>query len=556
MSSIFTFRRAPALQSRRLQHRSRRRGVAFVYTALGLAVALMMAAVVIDIGMLYQRKAAMQSAADPAALAGAYTLANFGEPYDAYLKAGEMAARPENGGYTAIAPIPGNTSKNYVAQLGGTKFDTVYPAYDETGAQRNNWFQVTLSRPQSSIFGGMWPLNIGSYGVSVTATALYETLAPLEIKGTGTYGVAPGPVNLSLFGPAGRYSYGDAYSTEFLDDGRTRNPKYNSKGYDFRVSVPRNQGSSTLDIFDPDCYNANGAINASATAIDELRTRNGNGTIKDATTTRYSLYFDNNTAKTSDDVLIGSREWGADGADSDMKWVEAFEFNRQAYGNGNFRLNVKSTAGSSENGFDLRVGPKREETTTTETERYITGYRRYKGYASQRTTFTLADGSKVTVPRGSNYDFYDSSDPIFATRDKTVTTPAPPWDPNNGTAIQAIGHLPINFNVDGTIRMKLGKVPPKAGGADLIIRKFDTDVKAQSIIYTCDLLPGQSWKGTLSTDGTFATDRIRIPKSYRDLTTAGTWYAEYVAGNQDTSVWDMSYNGVGDGSPGSIKLVR
>ena len=515
----------------------------------------MIAAVVIDIGLLYQRKAAMQRAADSAALAGAYTLANFGDPYDAYLSAGDMAARPENGGYTSVQPVPGNTSKKYVAEVGKTKFATVYPAYDESGVQRNNWFQVTISRPQSSLFGGMWPLNIGSYGVSVTATALYDTLAPLEIKGTGTYGVAPGPVNLSVFGPGGRYSYGDCYSTEFLNDGVTRNPKYNSNGYDFRVTVPRTQQKSVLEIFDPDCYNSNGSINASAAAIDELRTRNGNGTIKDATVTRYSLYFDNNTATPRDDVLVGTRDWGADGADSDMKWVEAFNFDRRDYGNGNFRLNVKSISGSSENGFDLRVGPKREATTTHETETYISGYKHYTGYTYYRLQGTLPSGTKYNIPPGP-YDIYDYNDPIYATRDKVVTTAAPEWDPNNGTAIQAVGHLPINFNVDGKIKMTLGKVPPQAGGADLIIRKFDTDVAAQSIVYTCDQLPGQSWKGKLSTDGTFATDTIRIPKSYRSLTTAGTWYAEYVAGNQDTSVWDMSYTGVGDGNPGQIKLVR
>ncbi len=104
--------------------------------------------------------------------------------------------------------------------------------------------------------------------------------------------------------------------------------------------------------------------------------------------------------------------------------------------------------------------------------------------------------------------------------------------------------------------MMLGKVPPQAGGSDLIIRKFDTDINSKTITYTCDKLPGKSWPGTLSTDGTFATDTLRIPDSYRSLAESGTWYAEYVAGNQDTSVWDMSYTGNGPGKPGQIRLVR
>lgn len=503
----------------------RRRGVAFVYTALGLAVALMVAAIVVDVGMLYQRKASMQRAADSAALAGAYTLANFGTSNDAYLAAGGMAARPENGGYTDVKQLPGFTSQ-YVANVGNSKFSVSYPATDESGIQHNNWFKVTISRPEPAMFSGMWPLNRKELGVTASATALYDTLAPLEIKGQGTYGVAPGPVNLSVFGPNGRYSYGDCYSTRFLNDGKTPNPNYNRNGYDFIVNVPATQRQTEVEIFDPDCYNAGGATDASATAIDEFRTQTGQGQNgpTDATTTQYSLYWDHGTADPSDDVLIGTRSWGYDST-SDMKWIDAFRFDRANYVGGGFRLNIKSTAGSSENGFDLRAGPARDQTTTYTTETYISGY--------------------------------DSNGrAIYSTRQVPTVHPAPNFDPNNSNGIQAQGHLPINFNISGTTKMTLGKIPPQAGGSDLIIRKFDTDINSQSITYTCDKLPGKSWPGKLATDGTFATDTIRIPDSYRSLTESGTWYAEYVAGNQDTSVWDMSYTGNGPGKPGQIRLVR
>ena len=479
-----------------------------VYTALGLAVALMMAAIVIDNGILYQRKAAMQVAADSAALSGAYTLANFGTSYQAYLSAGNMAARPENGGYTTIKALPGNSNSNYVADVGNAKFTVTYPSADEAGAQHNNWFKVTLSRPEPSLFSGMWPLNRQELGLSASATALYETLAPLEIKGKGTYGVAPGPVNLSVFGPNGKYSFGDCYSTKWLDDGKTRNADYNPNGYDFIVNVPEKIKNAEVEIFDPDCYNGNGVADASASAIDEFRTQTGQGhdTVADATTTQYSLYWDKGTNDPGDDVLIGTKSWGFDST-TDMKWIDAFRFDRSQYKVGGFRLNVRSTSGSSENGFDLRAGPTRDATTTT-------------------------NGNKI------------------------IPVAAPPFDPNNGTSIQAEGHLPINFNIGGSVKITLGTVPPQAGGSDLIIRKFDTDVDSKSIIYTCDKLPGMSWPGKLSTNGTFAKDTLHIPDSYRNLADGGTWYAQYVAGNQDTSVWDMSYTGNGPGKPGSIKLVR
>ncbi len=101
--------------------------------------------------------------------------------------------------------------------------------------------------------------------------------------------------------------------------------------------------------------------------------------------------------------------------------------------------------------------------------------------------------------------------------------------------------------------MALGTVPISAAGGQLTITKFDTDVGAGTITYTCDTLPGRSWPGTLSGNGTFATDNLQIPDDY---TTAGIWRASYVAGLQDTSVWDMSYDKSGPGSPGTIKLVR
>ena len=543
-------RQLPARQlpTRRLPARyGRRRGVAFVYTALGLTVALMVAAVVVDVGMLYQRKAAMQRAADSAALAGAYTLANSGTINDAFFSAGSMAARPENGGYTSIKNLP-NSSSQYVANVGNSKFDVLYPAKDEQGVLHDNWYKVTLSRPEPSLFSGMWPLNRSELGVSASAIALYEKSADLEIKGTGVYGVAPGPVNLSVFGPDGRYSYGDPYSTKRLNPtvkngkvtpGET-NVRYNPNGYDFRIDVPTNQRDTTVEIFDPDCYNVNSlkdatSSNGVAIAIDEMRTSTGQGTSANATTTQYTLSYDNGTLDTRDDIIIGSRSWDGTNTDnSDMNWVEAFKFDRSEsrfqVQNGNFHLNVKSTAGSSENGFDLRAGPERKEITTYTDERYIAGY-----YFEQ---------------------YYGQRFPYYATRRVETVTPAPYWNPENGTRIVAEGHLPINFNISGVTKMALGKVPPGAGGGQLSITKFDTDINSKNITYTCDKLPGKSWPGTLTTDGTFTTDVIRIPNEYKDLTEAGIWYAEYVAGNQDTSVWDMSYTGNGPGKPGKIRLVR
>ena len=89
-------------------------------------------------------------------------------------------------------------------------------------------------------------------------------------------------------------------------------------------------------------------------------------------------------------------------------------------------------------------------------------------------------------------------------------------------------------------------------GGKLTVRKFDTDVGAQYITYTCSSMPNKSWSGIKSANGQFATDVIDLPSDY----TEGTWYANYAAGANDTSVWNMSYSNAGPGTPGYIKLVR
>ena len=266
-------------------------------------------------------------------------------------------------------------------------------------------------------------------------------------------------------------------------------------------------GNTSIEIFDPDCFNAGGIASPLAgSRIDELWQYNGAvGSLTNATTTKYTLYYDRGTPDDpTDDVEIDTRSYGNTSA-TDMRWNSVFNLNRDAaaylkdaQGNavvGNFRLNVTSTSGESENGFGLRAGPTRTGST--------------------------------------------------------------PFNSTNGTKINGVGHIPINFNIDGTATIRLGTVPTSAAGKEVIIRKFDTDVQASNgaantVTYTCSTLPGFSYSGKLSGNGLFATDTIPVPASY----TEGVWSVTYSAGRQDTSMWDMSYTGYGPGTPGNIKLVR
>ena len=440
-------------------------------------------AITLDYGYLQLKRQQVQEAADASALAGAWYLANYSGSVVADTQARAYASLPANGAYTQ--------------GVKGAKVVITYPAKDEANIVHNNWFRVDIVRPEPTFFAmfyGRSTVNVGA-----TATALYETLAEFDINGAGDYGVAPGPTNLSLFGPNGFYNNGDCYSVTKLPSGQPNPLNSNWTGYDFAVRIPSTITNASLEIFDPDCYNAGGSTEASyPTAIDEYRNASGGAStaVSDRTTTKYTLWYDNNTPSNPlDDVLVATKSWGSDST-TDMKWVSAFEFDRSstAYKNGNFRLNVISTAGASENGFDLRVGKKR---TALET-----------------------------------------------------------FNADNGTAIKAMGHLPINFNQSGTTDIALGKIPTIAAGGTLSIRKFDTDINAKDIEYRADTLTAAQNAalphGVLSANGTFTTDVLTVPTSY----TEGTWYAKYQAGVQDTSVWDMSYSNSGPGKPGGIKLIR
>jgi hypothetical protein len=474
---------------RKWQDQHRRRGVGAVYTMLILSIIIGVTSFAVDLSWLYQRKAVAQKAADAAALAGAWQLANF-HPADADGNARWYAALDQNGTYDPV-------------DFPSTIIKIEYPAYDSVARiTRQNWYRVSVSREESTFFAGIFGAKYKRMRIGATATALYETLAELNINGGGAYGVAPGPVNLSLFGPTGNYNNGDCYSVRYLPNGQP-NPLYTGKGYDFSIKLDatmRAKDRAYVQIFDPDCYNVSGANADGVNAVDEYRgSGEGTTTYRDATTTKYSLYYDNNTPyDPADDVLLKEQSYG-NISSTDLIWNDFYSGDPGQLGPGNLRLNVTSTSGSSENGFDLRVNDKP----------VLSG-------SSQR----------------AGYDNFTA---------------------NNGSSIVAQGHMPMNFNTNGTVTITLGNVPIQAANGQLQIRKFDTDVGAKSIVYRCTSLPNRTWAGTLSSNGTFSTDTIQVPSTY---TTEGTWTATYQAGLGDTSVWDMSYSNYGPGKPGGIRLVQ
>lgn len=466
--------------------RERRRGVAMVYFALSLIVIIGMVGFVTDLGRLYVAGAQAQKAADAAALAGAPFI---------YSDSTGATSRTEA---QRLAKWNGFDIADTANQV------TVTSALNPDG--HANWHRATVSKRVPLYFMPILGLKFNTIRARATAQLTESLGIPIQAK--ENYGKeSVGNVNLSMFGPYGLYSYGDAYSPKYLDDG-SDNPRYTGKGYDFDYIIGSGYSDNSIQfqIFDPDCYNKNGDYVDGKNAIDEIRTNNTNkpGYTTNITKTRYTLYTVNANGTTG--TQIAQAEYGGDSS-TDMKWVTPTGFtindlNSGSYvtnssGNRLFRINITTIDGSSENAFDLRAG-------------------------------------KV------------GSDGTF--------------DVSN-TSVNAVGRLPINFNADGNTTLSLANVPkPPDGFPDpqVIISKYDTDVGSKDVNYTVDPAPtdpnyvsGKGYAGKLSSNGQWLDDKINLPAGYQ----GGNWAAVYTAGANDTSVWEVKATFPTNGS-GSINLVQ
>jgi Flp pilus assembly protein TadG len=482
-------------QTSRTRRNGARRGVVIVYVALCLVVFMGMAGIAVDVSMLYQKRAKAQRAADAAALAGAIQLAD-----------GKTKAQADTAANSVAVANGYNTSGN--ATLVST-----YPAYNDTTARMDpSWYQVRLARTEPLFF--MAVLGFRNIAVGAPATALFQQPGSISIVPVGQQYGANGNMMLSVFGPYANKEWGDAYSTLYHDpvtaayvpgatDGAA-NSDYNPNGYDFLIQIPNNYASLNgtnqvmVELFDPDSYNAGGTTSPNGTTrVDEIWTSTHGG-ISD-TTTQYSLYYTNDTAITTDDILLGTTSYGNTSA-TDMKWVSptgfTFDITDSRWGTNEFdanafRVNVKTTNGSSENGFNLRAGPVHAATMTQ--AQWTSAYQ------------------------------------------------------NNGTTIKAQGKMNINFMTNTTVQISLGYVP--AGATSVTIDRFDTDVGSTSVTYN----DGSTTRtGVLTANGQHLPDTYTLPANYP----GGTWTASYAAGTQDTSSWSMYYSGPPTTQPGHVRLIR
>ncbi len=477
-----------------LRTRARRRGVSMYIFVLAFPMIVGVLGIVIDLGNLYSKRAQAQRAADAAAIAGALEDPDKG---DVLGKAQEYAKL--NG---------------YDDGVNGAKVK-VFTDYGRTSSE----VRVVVSRAEAVYFAPILEGFLLATGQSQTAaqfsrvvtaegTATRRVTLPLGLG--GVYGVADparSPTNNSVFGPDANYNFGDAYSTKYLQDGKTLNPLYEKTGGvgEYAVNISSQYLSKYSDvevqIFDPDCYNG-------SNGYDEIRTPNPSinprPTGANETVTQYSLFDgdDNPVRDASGNAAVVT--YGNDRS-ADNKWITPNGFKFKPTKPGQYKLKVKTLSGSSENGFQLRAGP--------------------------------SEGA--TKPDAEWNSLYG---------DKNGT------DPNSVAApIDANDHLQINFTRSGTVKFRLGYVPKDQAGKTITVRKFDVDVgsNAKSITYTCDTLPGNPFSGILPVpgDGVWSSDDIPVPAGYN----GGNWYAEYTAGQGDSSTWTLEGQGNGKGQ---VRLTK
>ncbi len=483
LNAPISFCHAAPLSVRRHNRRARRRGVSMYMFVLAFPMMVGVLGIVVDLGNLYTKRAQAQRAADAAAIAGAME----GSGGDMVGKAREYSGL--NGYQDGVNEATVTVNADVGASVSQVRVrverkEAVYFAPILEG-----FLKATGQAQTAAQFSRV---------VSAEGTARIRVSLPLGLG--GPYGIADparSPVNNSIYGPDAYYNFGDPYATRFLQDGVTPNPQYSPDGaHQYTMHITSDYLSKNTDvalqIFDPD-----GFIDTSS--YDEIKPPNRNiqpaPTGPRQTTTVYEIYDPKG-------IKIAAATYGDDQS-TNMKWVTPNGFTFTPTSAGKYTVKVRSTAGSDENGFQLRAGPS-------------------AGTSLDESAWNDTYGDK----NGANLN-------------------------NIAVPMDADDHIQLNFSRDGAVKFRLGYVDGKQAGKNISVTKFDVDVGSQSIVYTCDTLPGQTFSGTIppNPDGVWSTDDIQLPTSY----TGGNWYAEYIAARLDTSIWKLS--GTGDGK-GEVRLVK
>lgn len=472
----------------------RRGGYVAILVALSWLAICGVAALAFDLSRMYTRKAEAQKAADACALVGAAVYGG--------ATSGPNGATGESGATAAVLDYA--KANGYDKDLNGA---TVQGAPGAAGSDDAGLYRVTLWRPEPVYFARLF---FGStMNVYATAAAEYTKNQDVPLQ---NYGVSNSIVTLSLFGPDAFKYNGDPYSPLYQSkDGPTNstnaiaNTDHREGGYNFNVTPQSDYATKHIDpatgkplmvveIFDPGSNNTGGADAKKGLRVDEERPGWGGQVL---TTTKYTLTYNG--------VEVASKSYGPGSQGPDMAWDNTFTVDlsdSRFSSGGTFNLNVVATSGTSENGFTVRAGPPHPADMTD-------------------ADWNTAYGQTVTMSGKDS--------------------------------------LPINYTDNGNITIDLGVVPPIKKGGQVTVKKFDADVVGpgatqNTVTYYDTRVDGTvvAHSGSIplsgAANGVWAPDDV-IPLG--DDYKGGHWTAQYTAGSNDTSVWQMRYTG-----PGNFRLVR
>jgi hypothetical protein len=524
------------------------RGQVVVMVALMIVPLCLLVGLAVDLGVLFYSKAKLQRTVDAAALSAAESF------------------------YQSNVDPQKKTQQFLAANLLGAPPLSAW-SMTRGVAPDDNQLTVSATQPINTLFMRIIPA-FATVSMSAQATAVLDSYAELPIKPVGNFG-KEGQVNPSVFGPNGKYSYGDAYSPSKLDDASTDNPDHSKLpyGYLFRIYVPPDYTNSQLkvEIFDPDCYNAdlatnephyldpptNHVTNPDWTADTTGHNRANAYIILNKYGAGWHKYFRVDEIRSP--APTGAETW-------DTGYITTTQYTLWHFRTDQVNLNPfadPSTLSDQTGGAYIARATYGNDSTTD-----------LKWISPSGFTLTLANYDQESADNGGGWSFYlyvqstgGSSENGFDIRT------GPPGQSEESDVNDQMNHTwnsdgsmvftrrayPFNNNSDQGYVMFLTQVPESAAGSTLLIRHFDNDADRVLIPYYLVDSGGNDVNianGKLSGSGTWfssdktSPDAIQIPARgtalYNQIFPAGvtsTWLkARYnTVIPQDSSVWELLY---------------
>ncbi len=548
------------ITKRLARNRRSQRGLALVWTTASLTVVIVISSLAIDMGWLYFRRQHVQAAADAAALAGDWALAQGYSDTNA------------NAVATKVLTAEGYTND-------GT---TTYPSITLTPHSNStaNNYSVTVNSNEPMFFAGM--TRNTHQVITGQATANFVSYATIWFD-PSTYGTLNGPFALCSYGPDQGATRGDAVDSRWKDiaGGVTKvanplnwdaaNNTFADKGQSFVIQPVTNWSTINPDraltngnklmvqIFDPETYVplVSGAVDPNA--MDQYVDVNGSGHTSAQSAVneawQYTLYTQNNTTMVQTQLATATYSESSSQQNLYRKWVTppGFSVDISTYDltNTSFIVNVKTAnayvAGSSnaidKNGYLIRAGPDYTNDTALNSTLSTDG----SGNQIDSSTSTAWNTKFGNVSGTGSLAATGAQNNLCITAYGT------------GTGDISFGSLSANPNTTQPSIITFNGWDEDSGATSISYNVVKSGQSYNNTTFTGSLTgsgnglwsdPGSQIRG-VSAAGTASNTVYFAPGAYQ----GGTWKATYQTGSQDVSTWNWTVNWSSNGGYFKPRLV-